>query len=55
ERCKGSLDLVIDLPTEPFESDEALNAWTLERVEAFEKNMEQYDKASVHRRDPFVF
>ena len=55
DRCKGSLDLEIDMPSEPFASDEARDVWIEERVKAFEKIMDSYDKSGINRRDAFKF
>lgn len=53
--CKGSAEFDVQMPKEPFESDEARDAWLEDKVLRFEADAEQYKKAKVMRRDAFAY
>jgi len=53
EKCKGTEEIRIAMPAEPFADDAALEGWFDEQLEAFERSTAGYDKVIVMEHEPF--
>jgi hypothetical protein len=53
ERCKGTGEVSVNMPSEPFADDAARSAWLEEQLKAFEAATAGYSKSSVVKHDSF--